>query len=106
MISKELRTKSGTLIATGYNRVVHGGRGDYVELETQHIVAENMYMPEDQKWRLSPKYMNEVFYDEYRSRDDSYVKIYFQRKYVGYADYNPGMYYIAPSDLEFDGDLE
>jgi hypothetical protein len=105
-MKKDLRTKSGTLIATGYNRVVHGGRGDYVEIETQHMVLENIHIPKDQDWRLSPKYMNEVFYDEYRSNDDSYVKIYFQRKYVGYADYNLGMYYIAPSDLEFDGDLE
>lgn len=31
---------NGTLFATGYNRIVHGGRGDYVEFEKEHIVQK------------------------------------------------------------------
>ena len=31
--------------------------------------------------------------------------VYFQRKYVGYADYNPGMFYVSPDDLKWDGAL-
>lgn len=33
MVKQNIYLKNGTLFATGYNRIVHGGRGDYVEFE-------------------------------------------------------------------------
>lgn len=32
MYSQNLYLSDGTLLATGFVRVVHGGRGDYIEL--------------------------------------------------------------------------
>jgi hypothetical protein len=40
-----------------------------------------------------------VCYAEYRSHDKSDVKVYWQKKTVGYADYRVGRYYISPFDL-------
>ena len=40
MIDEKLYLTDGSLFATKYNRVVHGGRGDYIELEKDHIVPE------------------------------------------------------------------
>lgn len=40
MINEKLYLTDGSLFATKYNRVVHGGRGDYIELEKDHIVPE------------------------------------------------------------------
>ena len=105
-MNKEFRTKSGTLIATGWTRVVHGGRGDYVEFEPEHMVYEEIDIPNDQMWRQTEKYRDGVFYDEYRSLDDSWVMIYYQRRYVGYADYNLGMFYISPDDLVWEGEID
>jgi hypothetical protein len=95
-------TKSGLLVAHNYVRIVHGDRGSYLEFEPEHICHDHISIPKDQEWRLEDKWKNEVFYDEYRTVDASNVKLYFQRKYVGYADYNLGMYYISLHDLYTD----
>lgn len=54
------------------------------------------HIPKDQEWRLTNK---NVYYTEYRTNDDSNVKIYHQTKTVNYADYKIGKYYISPFDL-------
>lgn len=104
-MDKEFRTKSGLLLATGCVRLVVGGRGAYIEFEPEHIVDGAVAIPDDQRWRLSEKYRDGVFYDEYRTTDECNVMVYYQRRYVGYADYNPGMFYVSPSDLEWEGEL-
>lgn len=106
MPAKEFRTKSGTLIAEAFNRVVHGDRGDYIEFTPDQIIKKEIYIPTEQEWRLKPEWQYRVFYYEYRSCDASSVMVYFQRKYVGYADYQIGFYYIAPADLIWEGELE
>lgn len=88
----EFFTQSGLILANDYTRLVKGGRGDYIEFDDDQIVLENIHIPGDQKWRLTDKYKNTVFYDEWRSKCPSNVKLYFQRNFVGYADYNPGMW--------------
>ena len=59
-------------------------------------MEENFEIPEDQEYRKTDK---RVYYVEARSKDDSYVKLYFQKKTVAYADYKVGMLYISPFDL-------
>ena len=86
-----LFTKSGLQIATGYQRVVLGGRGPYVEL-----IRENMQIPYCERWRLTS---GVAMYTEYRTKDNANVKIYYQKKIVDYADYKIGWYYISPFDL-------
>lgn len=92
-------TFSGLCIAKGYIRVVLGGRGPYIEFHSSNIISNNIYIPECEKWRLNN---NAAFYDEFRSKDQSYVKLYKQKNYVGYADYKPSLWYISPFELYSD----
>lgn len=92
------RTKSGTLIAVGYQRVVIGDRGPYVEFAPSHIMKEGWSIPKDQQWRIHGR----CYYVEGRTTDESNVKMYYQKATVGYADYKVGMWYISPFDLATD----
>lgn len=94
----KLYTRSGMLIATGYTRVVIGKRGPYIEFSDDQILKENIQVPEKEKYRLDVDY---VYYHEYRTKQD-FVKLYFQRKTVDYADYRVGFWYISPFALKTD----
>jgi len=103
-ISKEVVkfcTKSGTPVATGYERVVIGDRGPYIEFQDLQIAKENISVPPNQAWRLLPKY-DHCYYWEYRTNDEAFVKLYFQKKEVGYADYKVGLWYVSPFHLTSD----
>lgn len=93
----EFVTKSGTHIATGYIRIVIGKRGPYIEFSDGNINKNNIYIPEYAFYRV---HNNSVYYLEYRTLDESYVKVYFQKKLVDYADYKVGFYYVSPFDLK------
>jgi hypothetical protein len=41
---------------------------------------------------------------EWRTKDQSNVKVYEQSKTVDYADYKVGLYYISPFDLFVGGE--
>ena len=88
-----LDTANGLQIANGYNRVVVGGRGPYIEFDPSQIVGTNLHKPKQKH----------IYYEEWRSNDDSNVKVYEQKRTVKYADYKPGLYYVSPSDLTTDG---
>ena len=90
-----LYTKSGEQVATGYTRVVIGGRGPYVEFTDKELLKENLYVPNGSMYRLTS---GTVYYDEYRTNKD-FVMVYRQKKTVAYADYKKGMWYISPFDL-------
>lgn len=92
-----LCTPSGEVIATDCTRVVNGERGEYWEFEKDQLIAENLHMPQNAKWRIKHK---KCYYLEYRTNADN-VKIYYQRKRVNYADYIPGRFYIAYNDLHY-----
>lgn len=89
-------TESKLLIANGFNRLVIGERGPYVEFLPSQIIWENAFVPSDEIWRLLHA---ECYYIEFRSKCKSHVKIYFQKKQVTYADYKIGLIYISPDDL-------
>lgn len=83
----------GTLFALGFNRVVHGKRGDYVEFEENQILLP-----------LFSKFGNDISKDDL----DIYywwlfpeghpeVKVYLQKKTVKYADYKVGKLYVSPT---------
>ena len=91
-------TASGEQIATGFTRLVVGGRGAYLEFTKEQLVAANLHMPENQEWRISSCKQGRAYYLEYRSNTDN-VKIYYQRKTVNYADYRIGLFYIDPNEL-------
>ena len=91
---------SGLSLAVGYNRVVFGGRGPYVEFSPHHIVHMNIHIPEDTLYRLTDP---RIYYIEFRSCDDNLVKVYYQMRTVAYADYKIGMFYISPIELRLIG---
>jgi len=91
-----LYSKSGTLLAIGYTRVVIGKRGPYIEFSEPQIQKSNFQIPLEEEYRID----NGVsYYIEYRSKDPSYVKLYFQKRTIAYADYKIGRYYMSPFDL-------
>ena len=85
---------NGTLFATGYNRIVHGERGDYVEFEKEHIIQK--------LYSLFNNFKNEsiddldIYYYWLYPESDKETKVYLQKKTVKYADYKIGKYYVSP----------
>lgn len=94
----EFFTSTGLLLCRGYLRIVIGGRGPYIEFDESAILKENIEMPRSQEWRVDSE---NAYYVEFRTKDESNVKIYFQKKRVSYASYQIGLYYISPFDLFF-----
>ena len=91
-------------IANSYTRVVDGGRGKYIEFPPESINLSEIEVEPGQEYRLIEKWKSIAFYGWYRTIKTN-KKVYFQYKPVDYADYLVGYYYIAPKDLEFEGDL-
>ena len=85
-----------TLLAIGYTRIVMGERGAYIDFAPEHMCMENLKVSSDHIWRLDS---DVAYYIEHRSRDEANVKVYEQRRTIGYADYKVGMFYIAPGDV-------
>lgn len=83
-----LFTRSGTHVATGYDRIVVGDRGPYVEFNDEQLVRE----------ALRESGASHYYYVELRTVPDD-VKVYVQVHRVDYADYVPGKCYVSPFDL-------
>lgn len=84
--------KDGTLFANGYNRIVHGGRGDYVEFDEEHILLP-----------LISKFNNDIskddldiYYWQLYPEGHPDTKVYLQRKIVKYTNYKIGKFYVSP----------
>lgn len=87
-----MTSRSGVLLAQGYNRIVIGGRGPYVELSLRHLLQHKFHKAD----------VPHMYYAEWRSNVDN-VKLYEQFQTVDYADYVPGLFYISPFDLMVGG---
>ena len=83
-------------LATGYTRVVIGGRGPYVEFLARQIEFNSFTVPEAELYRIEDA---RAFYVEWRSKCESNVKLYVQKRTVAYADYKIGYCYLSPYDL-------
>ena len=97
-------TSTGLLVASGYTRVVIGERGPYIEFLPGHLIWDSLHMPEEEKYRLEHPWKDQVFYVEWRTKDQSNVKVYDQKRTVDYADYKVGLFYISPFDLFVEGE--
>jgi len=73
---------TGLHVATGYTRVVIGGRGPYVEFLPGHLIWDSLQLPGEEKYRLEHPWKDKVFYVEWRTKDQSNVKVYEQSKAV------------------------
>lgn len=85
----------GFLVARGYQCIVIGKRGAYLEFSPNQIILENIFVPKSEMYRINS---DKVYYIEYRTKLH-YEKVYFQKKTVKYAEYKIGFYYISPINL-------
>jgi len=92
--NKEIQTDDGNTIATGYNRIVHGDRGSYIEFERKHLNTDAFGPMVDRKKKVGKG----AYYDEANLKDKpqtDQTRLYKQHRPVNYADYQVGKYYIA-----------
>ena len=95
-----LYTLDDTLLCTGYDRIVIGDYGAFVEISPQQILQEAICIKPGQEFRANdPRFSQNVKYLWLTAKDRSGCKIYCQKKTVDYADYTPGMYYISPYEV-------
>lgn len=93
-----LVSEKGTLLASGYSRVVIGDYGAFLEINPEQIHLENLRIKKGEEYRLEPRYSH-VKYIWLEPVDGSRVKVYYQQCKVTYADYQPGMYYVSPYEV-------
>jgi hypothetical protein len=121
----ELWIPSGPLFSRGYERVVYGDHGPYLEFRKHHILLDLLSkqglniikLPDQNKCKIY--YIG--LYPVFNKKSFKNIKVYWQIKPVldkpnaprredekpscfnrveGYADYKRGMYYINPYKLE------
>lgn len=99
------QTSNNLILCIGYNRIVFGDHGPYLEFEKENVIFDN--------WICKRK--NIGYYDKYYPTDKTSILLYAQRSTVnnlpnppkgsrsfegnrkeGYADYIVGRYYISP----------
>jgi hypothetical protein len=89
-----LYTIKGSLICNGYNRIIIGDYGAYIEFSSEQANKDLFIIAPGQEYRLEPRYSN-VKYIWLTIDDGSQIKIYYQKNTVSYADYKPQYYYIS-----------
>ena len=95
-MKRNLYFKDGILFANGYERVVHGGRGDYIELIKEQI---QVTLVSNFNQKIPNELSNEFFYYYWLKPIGREEKIYWQCNLVNYADYKRNFYYISPKVL-------
>ena len=89
-----LYTINGSLICNGYDRIVIGDYGAYIEFSSEQANKDLFIIAPGQEYRLESRYSN-VKYIWLTIDDGSQIKIYYQKNTVSYADYKPQYYYIS-----------
>ena len=86
-----------TKFATGYDRIVIGDYGAFIEIPKSKMIRAVIKCQEGQEYRYKDlAYRDTVKYYWYTTKDASGLKIYFQQKTVSYADYKPDYFYVCP----------
>lgn len=95
-----LYTLNRTLICNGYDRIVIGDYGAFIEFSSEHAMSSNFIIKKGQEYRVNDeRYKNNVKYIWLTIDDDSDIKIYFQKRKVSYADYKPEKYYVSVHEV-------
>lgn len=108
MCKQDLITKDGILFAHEFNRIVHGGRGDYIEFTKEQIIPILYYKYEDEENGFAKKFdinsanlYNGYYYHWLYPLGSPQTKVYFQLKTVKYADYKLYHFYVSPDLFEY-----
>lgn len=99
--AKPLYTHNGIKIAEGFERLVIGDYGAYIEYDLSQVPAGMRYSVEPgQEYRKLPGWRDRVKYIWYTvPRSDPHIKIYWQLRTVSYADYKRKKFYISPFEI-------
>lgn len=96
---QQLTTLNGTIICNGYDRIVVGDYGAFIEFSKEAIATDFVIQP-GQEYRVNDdKYKNRVKYIWLTVCDGSGVKIYQQKRKVAYADYKARKYYVIVHEV-------
>ena len=91
-------SKNGDLICSGYDRIVIGDYGAFIEYSQEQANTDIYMIEPGQEYRVyDRRYKDNVKYN-WLTIDATDIKIYQQKKRVAYADYMPGKYYISPHE--------
>ena len=99
---RPLRTAKGTIIADGYDRIVVGDYGAFIEFGKDRLGQDTVpfVITPGQEYRVhDERYSRNVKYVWMTVPDGSNIKIYLQKKRVSYADYKPGKYYVSVHEV-------
>ena len=95
-----LYSKDGTLIADGYDRIVIGHYGAFLEISPEKMHLDNLKCKPGEEYRINnPRYAERIKYAWLTAKDDSDIKVYDQKRGVTYADYRGGVYYVDPFEV-------
>lgn len=95
--SKPLYTINGTKLATGFERIVIGDYGAFIEYDLSQVPKHVRYICEKgEEYRKLPNWRKRVKYIWYTMDDYSHIKIYWQMRTVSYADYKAKKFYVSP----------
>ena len=98
-----LYTLNGSPICDGYDRIVIGDYGAFIEFSSSPYSDTYIVKP-GQEFRISDKqYSNSVKYVWMTIDDKSDIKIYFQKRPVLYADYIPRKFYVSVHEVILKG---
>ena len=89
--TKPLYSLNGSLICNGYDRIVIGDYGAFIEFDDSMIIPNQFIIAPGQEYRVyDERYSRNVKYIWLTINDGSNIKIYLQKRGVSYADYKPG----------------
>lgn len=92
-----LFTLNGSPICDGYDRIVIGDYGAFIEFSTSPY---SFIVKPGQEYRVDDeRYSKNVKYHWLTINDNSDVKIYHQMRTVAYADYLPDKYYVSVHEV-------
>ena len=94
-----LANSSGNIVCHGYERVVIGDYGAYIEFNRTQANSNLFCTAPGQEYRKRGRYAQNVKYLWLTTPDESGVKIYDQLRRVPYADYRPYHYYVSVYDV-------
>ena len=93
--TKSLYTLNGSLICNGYDRIVIGDYGAYIEFSSEQANKDLFAVAAGQEYRIDNLRYANVKYAWLTINDESQIKIYYQKNTVSYADYKPQHYYVS-----------
>ena len=90
-------TKRNTLLAEGYNRVVKGSYGTFLEIKPSNIKL-NMVQSIEEYGATKP-YHSKLKYYKLRTKDNSSTRVLYQTEESSYVDHRVGFYYVLVKEV-------